>query len=191
MHLKLLPEFCFSQKRLQRPAGIIIHYFSATHPDLRSIEDPYSLADCYKLFVDLNRPGDQKLCLPVDRYAKRGYGSAHFLIDRNGFEWQLVPKTQIAYHAGDSVLNGRKNCNSWTFGVELIGTIDSGFTEEQYDAVARRCATLSVEFAIKDWSFIAGHDHVTQHRQFPKTDPGPLFNWGKFFGKMRWYIAGA
>ena len=73
--------------------------------------------------------------------------SAHLLIDRHGYVTQFVPFNKIAWHAGVSTFEGLTNCNEYSIGIELEGTIglvrsaeeyllQSGFTkveEQQYD----------------------------------------------------------
>jgi len=46
--------------------------------------------------------------------------SAHFLIDRNGETWQLVPCNRKAWHAGASRYNGQAGCNNFALGIELL-----------------------------------------------------------------------
>jgi N-acetylmuramoyl-L-alanine amidase len=45
--------------------------------------------------------------------------SAHLVIDRSGKIFQLVPFDIIAWHAGKSQHNGRKNLNKYSIGIEF------------------------------------------------------------------------
>jgi N-acetylmuramoyl-L-alanine amidase len=45
--------------------------------------------------------------------------SAHLVIDRSGKIYQLVPFDTIAWHAGKSQHNGRKNLNKYSIGIEF------------------------------------------------------------------------
>jgi N-acetyl-anhydromuramyl-L-alanine amidase AmpD len=128
----------------------------------------------------------------------RMYASAHVLIGRGGQVWKLVEFDKQAYHAGASILNGRSNCNRWTLGIELMGTQDSGFTDDQYKALAALIDTLQREHGFPLES-IAGHDTVRwaaiedgSHKR-PKYDPsgrkdgkGDNFDWGYL-----WFLMGA
>lgn len=46
--------------------------------------------------------------------------SAHFVVERDGSFTQMVPLNVQANHAGASVWNGRKNCNKYAIGVEIV-----------------------------------------------------------------------
>ena len=49
--------------------------------------------------------------------------AAHFLILRDGHIKQYVPTTARAWHAGISTYEGRENCNDFSIGIELNGSI--------------------------------------------------------------------
>jgi N-acetyl-anhydromuramyl-L-alanine amidase AmpD len=67
--------------------------------------------------------------------------SAHFLIDRDGTAWQLVPLTERAIHAGGttSTLYGRGNVNGRTIGIELanVGPLKPTDSAGWTDAMGR------------------------------------------------------
>ena len=135
-------------------AGVVIHYFSAKNVDL---DHQFELEACRNLFLDLNRAkAERKFYMFGDKWpAGRMYASAHLLIGRDGETWRLVEYANQAYHAGASILNMRRSCNKWTLGIELVGTIDSGFTPEQY----RELANILHQFEV-DRANVAGHDEV-------------------------------
>lgn len=184
MRSKILPDYCTSGRDLVELAGVIVHYFSAKNVDL---DNQFDLDVCRRLFMDLNRAkAEREWFMLEDNWPDgRMYASAHLMIDRDGETWRLVEYDKQAYHAGASILNGRKNCNGWTLGVELLGTQDSGFTQVQYEKLAEVLGTLEV-----DADYIAGHDTV-RHAAIqagsdkrPKYDPsgrkngqGDNFDW--------------
>ena len=49
--------------------------------------------------------------------------SAHLFIRRNGEIIQFVPFDKCAWHAGESSFNDRDNCNNFSIGIELEGTV--------------------------------------------------------------------
>lgn len=104
--------------------------------------------------------------------------SAHFLIERNGRITQFVPCQQRAWHAGVSSWQGRTRCNDFSIGIELEGCDSQPFEFAQYDALLRLTRRLCRRFPIRD---IAGHADIAPGR---KTDPGPLFDWARFFSKL-------
>ncbi len=186
---KQLPKFCFSG-RVMKPKGIVIHYFSCINVDR---DHSFDLDACRNLMIDLNQPKNERCHYLKEPHHKitRGYASAHVLIGRNGETWKLIDFDKQAYHAGHSSLNGVIHCNRWTVGVELIGTIDSGFTDEQYCALNLLCAGLMKDYYFESES-IAGHDQVRYEailngkRASYKTDPsgskdgqGDNFDWDK------------
>lgn len=64
--------------------------------------------------------------------------SAHFTIDREGKIGQSVRCDKKAWHAGQSSYHGRKYCNGFTFGIELVNpgrmTKPSGYEPHTYQA---------------------------------------------------------
>lgn len=188
MRSRILPDYCISGRTLESLDGAIIHYFSAKNVD---VEHQYELEACRNLFLDLNRKrGDRQYYMREDNWpADRMYASAHLLIDRGGETWRLVEYEKQAYHAGASILNGRSNCNRWTLGIELVGTVDSGFAAEQY----RELAGILHGFKLPRES-IAGHDEVRfnaieagskkRHKYDPsgrKDGKGDNFQWNYLY----------
>lgn len=97
--------------------------------------------------------------------------SSHFLILRTGELVQFVSCNDRAWHAGVSQFDGRERCNDFSVGVELEGTDDMAFEQQQYQALHRLTLALSRRYPIMD---VAGHEHIAPVR---KTDPGPFFDW--------------
>ena len=153
MKSKHLPAYCTSGRGME-PTGMVIHYFSARNVDPDRKYDMYA---CWDLFCDLNRPkAERETYLLEENWPdNRMYASAHVLIGRDGEVWKLVDFDKQAYHAGRSILNGRKACNQWTLGVELVGEQRSGFTPAQYLELAKLIHELGI-----DREQIAGHDTV-------------------------------
>lgn len=99
--------------------------------------------------------------------------SAHFFIRRDGELIQFVPCLMRAWHAGASQWRGREKCNDFSIGIELEGTDELAFTENQY---ARLNALLSALKAAYPIQGITGHSYIAPGR---KTDPGPCFDWNR------------
>ncbi|MFW6121143.1 MAG: 1,6-anhydro-N-acetylmuramyl-L-alanine amidase AmpD [Petrotogales bacterium] len=105
--------------------------------------------------------------------------SAHYLIGRDGRIVQMVQQEDKAWHAGKSEWQGRKNVNKFSIGIELVGTKDSGFTDEQYDATAFLVSKIQ-----KEYGFIfecVGHSDIAPGR---KIDPGEHWDWNKFENEL-------
>jgi N-acetyl-anhydromuramoyl-L-alanine amidase len=101
--------------------------------------------------------------------------SAHFLVRRSGEVLQFVPCSKRAWHAGASSWRGRSHCNDFSIGIELEGCDELPFEDPQYEALGRLTNALQAEYPIVD---LAGHSDVAPGR---KTDPGPLFDWPRYF----------
>jgi N-acetyl-anhydromuramoyl-L-alanine amidase len=100
--------------------------------------------------------------------------SAHAVIRRDGQIVQYVPFTERAWHAGQSEYRGRTGCNDFSIGIELEGTDDTPYTDEQYRQLAALAAALLAAYPSLGAEHIVGHSDVAPAR---KTDPGPSFDW--------------
>ena len=103
--------------------------------------------------------------------------ASHYLIDRIGSLWTIVPENLRAWHAGQSrmpfVDDQRTNVNDFSIGVELIAKPGQSFNAAQYAALRTLCLDLILRYPIGS---IVGHDQIAPGR---KTDPGPLFDWNQ------------
>lgn len=195
MFSKILPDFCISGRELDSVDGVVVHYFSGKNVDL---EHQFELQVCRDLFLDLNRPKiDRELYMTAEHWPDgRMYASAHLLVGRDGETWKLVEYDRQAYHAGASVMNGRRGCNRFTLGVELVGTQDSGFTRAQYTTLVEILLELEQDHGFPR-DHVQGHDTVRwaaieagQTDKRPKYDPsgrkdgqGDNFDWF-YLGKL-------
>ncbi|UAW97630.1 1,6-anhydro-N-acetylmuramyl-L-alanine amidase AmpD [Halopseudomonas nanhaiensis] len=103
--------------------------------------------------------------------------SAHFLIERTGSLTQFVSCLDRAWHAGASHHGGRPDCNDFSVGVELEGTDDTPFTDEQYATLTRLSDALMRRFPEITPYRVTGHEHIARGR---KTDPGVCFDWRRY-----------
>lgn len=162
------------------PTHIVLHFISnaATNP-----ENPYLYEDIRNIFIDYDV-------------------SPHYMIDREGEIYYLLPESRAARHAGKGELpeysEYNDQLNKYSIGIELMGigtevemqqmmspehyrNIPSehiGYTEAQYTALNMLLEDiLARNKQIKrDRMHIIGHDEYAPDR---KTDPGELFEWSK------------
>ncbi|WP_206485021.1 1,6-anhydro-N-acetylmuramyl-L-alanine amidase AmpD [Thalassotalea sp. G2M2-11] len=99
--------------------------------------------------------------------------SAHCLIRRDGEIIQYVSFNDRAWHAGISCFNGKEKCNDYSIGIELEGTDDIPYTEQQYQQLSLLTNVLRVNYP-KITDNIVGHCDIAPGR---KTDPGEAFDW--------------
>ena len=102
--------------------------------------------------------------------------AAHCLIRREGEIVQYVPFDKRAWHAGQSSYQGVENCNDFSIGIELEGTDDLPYTDEQYRALSQITQSLVKYYGLKHED-ITGHSDIAPGR---KTDPGAAFDWRYF-----------
>lgn len=102
--------------------------------------------------------------------------SAHFFIRRDGRLMQFVSTDDRAWHAGASQWRVRERCNDFSIGIELEGCDTAPFEPVQYERLAELVRTLRRHYPIRD---VVGHSDIAPGR---KTDPGPCFEWGRFWG---------
>ena len=108
--------------------------------------------------------------------------SAHFLVDRNGEVTQFVPTIDRAWHAGVSCFEDRDACNDFSIGIEMEGTDDQPYTDDQYQTLAELTAALMQRHKGITLERIAGHCDIAPAR---KTDPGPSFDWSRYRASIR------
>ena len=160
----------WSERSTSDPDVTVIHYSSAI---LRYPEAPFSLEHILSIFCE--------------------YGvSSHFLIDRTGKVYRLVPIEKKAWHCGGSIMpepDNRQAVNDFSIGIELMATARSGFTTRQYEALAQLC--IENERIIGHTMQYVGHDIIAGERAVTlglrtdvKTDPGSLFQWNLFYGML-------
>lgn len=131
---------------------------------------------------------EQLFCNTLDPEAHPYFGqlkglkvSAHLLIDRTGEIIQFVPFHKRAWHAGRSVFKGRENCNDFSIGIELEGADDVDYETIQYETLVRVTRELQQAWPLLAGENIKGHCHIAPGR---KTDPGPAFDWSRFYSLL-------
>lgn len=107
--------------------------------------------------------------------------SAHLLIRRDGELLQFVELGRRAWHAGRSSFQGRPECNDYSIGIELEGTDDIAFTDEQYDRLIEATALVRARFPAITTDRITGHQQIAPGR---KTDPGHAFDWQRYLAGL-------
>lgn len=169
----ILPEFCYRNEKLSFTMGVV-HYFSGRYVDF---DNRFDYNVCRNLILDLNRPkSERKIYLLNDR-EQRYFASYHFIIDRGGKIYLIVPTNFQAYHAGASSWEGRTDLNRWSLGFALLGDSQSNFTEKQYQSLAHLCHKYTLSP-----TKVVGHEDVSPGR---KVDPGKNFDWNKFRRLLR------
>lgn len=103
--------------------------------------------------------------------------SAHFLIRRDGELVQYVSCNDRAWHAGVSKFDTRESCNDFAIGIELEGTDDIAYTDNQYRVLIDLSNTLMRVYPKLNKERIVGHCDIAPKR---KTDPGKSFDWDRF-----------
>ncbi|GKW02316.1 N-acetylmuramoyl-L-alanine amidase [Pectobacterium carotovorum subsp. carotovorum] len=115
--------------------------------------------------------------------------SAHYLIPAHPplqrgkpIAWQLVPESQVAWHAGASSWRGFSRLNNSSIGIEienagyqrtLIGYTWEPFTAPQIQLVTAIARDIVDRYQIAPQNVVAHSDIAPQRKQ----DPGPLFPW--------------
>lgn len=107
--------------------------------------------------------------------------SAHILIKRSGEVIQFVPFNKRAWHAGKSSFNGVDDCNNFSIGIELEGSDEDHFEDDQYETLCRLTSILMSEYNLITKERIKGHSDIAPGR---KTDPGNLFDWSRYLDNV-------
>ncbi len=102
--------------------------------------------------------------------------SAHCLIERDGNITQFVSFLNRAWHAGESSWRGEQACNDYSIGIELEGTDELNYTDQQYRQLNQLVSSLMSHYPEIKSDAICGHSEIAPGR---KTDPGPAFDWAR------------
>lgn len=103
--------------------------------------------------------------------------SSHLLIERNGEVTQFVNFDDRAWHAGVSSFEGREACNDFSIGIELEGTDDTPYADEQYQSLLAVAKAIMKAYPRITLDRVVGHCDIAPGR---KTDPGAAFDWQWF-----------
>jgi N-acetylmuramoyl-L-alanine amidase len=108
--------------------------------------------------------------------------SAHYVVDRDGSVYRCVADEARAWHAGDSVLDGRDDVDTYSIGIELVGFESRAYMPAQIDALVEMCAMLCRKYEIPV-ARIVGHQDIAVPAG-RKSDPGPHFPWADVRGRV-------
>jgi N-acetyl-anhydromuramyl-L-alanine amidase AmpD len=165
---------------------VVLHFSSNA---VENPESPYVYDEIRKVFVESDV-------------------SSHYLIDRNGQIYYMLPETRAARHAGKGDLadfpDYADHLNRYSIGIELmaIGTEGEmatmmssdhykiipteyiGYTEAQYKTLNLLLDDIVArnKEIKKDRNHIIGHDEYAPDR---KKDPGSLFDWSKIMADAK------
>ncbi len=128
-------------------------------------------------------PYNHKVRYDLEKILKlfKEYGvSSHYIIDRQGNIFQLVPDENVAYHAGLGSFKEikNKNFNEFSIGIELINSKTDKITFSQYQSLKKLVLFLKQKYDIKE---ILGHKDIASKR---KSDPWN-FNLNKFLKDLK------
>jgi N-acetylmuramoyl-L-alanine amidase len=110
--------------------------------------------------------------------------SAHYVVGRDGRVVQMVREEDVAWHAGRSAMGPSEkpprepNVNDFSIGIELVGTMDSGFTDRQLASFYELLAQLVVKYRIMP-ERVVGHLHVSPGRKIDPDGVDQQFPWSK------------
>jgi AmpD protein len=160
---------CLSPNQNERPAGVPVSLLVVHGISLPPGEFGGPFIDA--LFTNTLNPDLH----PYFREISALTVSAHLLVRRDGEVVQYVPFDRRAWHAGRSCYDGRENCNDFSIGIELEGTDEVPYTQQQYDVLARVLDVVEHTYPATQ-GHLAGHSDIAPGR---KTDPGPSFDWDR------------
>tara|TARA_B100000965_G_scaffold75972_1_gene60242 strand:- start:47 stop:586 length:540 start_codon:yes stop_codon:yes gene_type:complete len=121
-----------------------------------------------------------KLSISDDKYFKEIKDlkvASHIYIKRDGEAIQFVPLNKRAWHAGESSFNGVSDCNNFSIGIELEGSVDDFYSEEQYKILIDITNEIIKKYPLIKKDCVVGHSDVSPGR---KSDPGDRFDWKRF-----------
>ncbi len=105
--------------------------------------------------------------------------SSHYVIGKSGTIYQLVPDSEVAWHAGVSAWRGQTNVNEFSIGCELenANTGRDPYPPAQLDALAQLCREKIAQYAIPPENVVRHLDVAVPRGR--KSDPAG-FDWAGF-----------
>ena len=73
------------------------------------------------------------------------------------------------------------DCNNFSIGIELEGSDDDYYEEDQYKRLCSLTSVLMSEYNLITKDRIKGHSDVAPGR---KRDPGNLFDWSRYLDNV-------
>ena len=107
--------------------------------------------------------------------------SSHIYIKRTGEMIQFVPLNMRAWHAGESCYKGIDDCNNYSIGIELEGTDNDQFSNQQYQSLIQISKLIIRNYPKINKNTIVGHSDISPGR---KTDPGNKFEWRRYLDAL-------
>lgn len=134
--------------------------------------ESYRAIDTIVLHSSYNSVGPDKYSVAGVLALYHRYGvSSHYLIDRDGTIYQLVPDRYLSYHAGISRMpDGRTSVNRFSIGIEVLNCRDGTYTDAQYASLRWLIRREKSRYPIEH---IVGHGQIAPER---RSDPWN-FNW--------------
>ncbi len=173
--------------KIDLPDGLLIpaQYLPSPHCDNRPENTAIDLLVVHNISLPPNQFGEgfveKFFCGELDFSAHPYFATiatlkvaAHLFINRKGGIIQFVPFAKRAWHAGQSVFQGRERCNDFSIGIELEGTDETPFEKIQYEKLAQITQLLQQTYPALTRERVVGHSDIAPGR---KTDPGPFFDW--------------
>lgn len=143
-----------SPNQNDRPPGTVTDMLVLHYTGMRTAEDAL-----------------QRMCDPSAEV------SAHYMIDRKGCVYTLVPEEKRAWHAGVSFWRGSVGVNARSIGIELVNPGHefgySPFPDDQIASLIVLAQEILARHPIAPGG-VVGHSDVAPAR---KADPGELFPW--------------
>ena len=141
-------------------------------------------------FIIIHYTGMQSEIESINRLLdKNSKVSCHYLINRKGKIFNMVPDKKIAWHAGKSKWKEFRDLNDNSIGIELVNKGHllgfQNYTKPQIKTLINLCKKLKKTYKIKNSNFL-GHSDVSPNR---KIDPGEKFPWKKLskYNLGLWY----
>lgn len=166
--IEFIPSPNYRPKRKKLISVVVVHYTGSL-----------SLEGCVAWFKD-----------------RASQVSAHYVVGRDGRVVQMVNEEDVAWHAGRSAMDPcpthrggtcplkcttkptEPNVNDFSVGIELVGTMDSGFTDRQLASFYEVLAQLVVKYRIMP-ERVVGHLHIAPGRKIDPDGVDGQFPWAK------------
>jgi len=86
-------------------------------------------------------------------------GEAHYCVAEDGTVYRIVDRDRVAYHAGQSMWDGKEDCDEFSIGIYVVGYQNKSVMPQQVVALKELIDQLKTMYRLED-AQVLSHAHI-------------------------------